>query len=511
MMPFRSRAKVCSAGRRAGLFGAGRLLFCLWLAQEIGAAQTAGSFSSQVLAPAYRADRILIQPKAGASLAALAFFHSALKSEVLQTFEGIGGLQVLRVPEGESVQSLIARYQQSNLVEFAEPDYTGRVFATPDDPKYLDGTLWGLNNAGQKGGTADADIDAPEAWDVLTSASNIVVAVLDTGVRYTHEDLAANMWMNPTDGYHGTNALAGNNDPSDDSGHGTMIAGILGAAGNNGKGVAGVAWRVQIMACKCFDNFGRGDVSAAVACLDYARANGARIINASWGFTNSLALSNAFYTVRNAAGIIVVAAAGNSSADIDVTPTYPASYDFDNVISVTYTTRNDALGTNSNYGATSVDLAAPGEQIYSTFGATDSFYFSNTGSSFAAPYVTGALALMLAKYPAESYQQIIARVLNATDPLPSLAGKCVTGGRLNLRKALSPPISLAALSSAGGGPFQLRVSADPGRTCVIEVATYLTNWSRIFTNTSSANGTFDFTDDTSVDSAQRFYRAVSSP
>src|SRR5437667_14080 len=409
MMPFRSRAKMCSAGRCAGLFVAGRLLFCLWLAQVISAAQTAGSFSSQVLAPAYRADRILIQPKAAASLAALAFFHSALKSEVLQTFEGIGGLQVLRVPEGESVQSLIARYQQSNLVEFAEPDYTGRVFATPDDPKYLDGTLWGLNNAGQKGGTADADIDAPEAWDVLTSASNIVVAVLDTGVRYTHEDLAANMWVNPTDGSHGTNAIAGSNDPSDDSGH------------------------------------------------------------------------------------------------IDVTPTYPASYDFDNVISVTYTTRNDALGTNSNYGATSVDLAAPGEQIYSTFGATDSFYFSNTGSSFAAPYVTGALALMLAKYPAESYQQIIARVLNATDPLPSLAGKCVTGGRLNLRKALSPPISLTALSSAGSVPFQLRVSADPGRSCVIEVTTYLTNWSRLFTNTSSANGTFDFTDDTSVDSAQRFY------
>src|SRR5947208_4650195 len=149
MMPFRSRAKVCSAGRRAGLFGAGRLLFCLWLAPEIGAAQTAGSFSSPVLAPAYRADRILIQPKPGASLVALAFFHSAQKSEVLQTFEGIGGLQILRVPEGETVQSLIARYQQSGLVEFAEPDYTGRVFATPDDPKYLEGTLWGMHYPGQ--------------------------------------------------------------------------------------------------------------------------------------------------------------------------------------------------------------------------------------------------------------------------------------------------------------------------------------------------------------------------
>src|SRR2546427_697823 len=134
----------------------------------------------------------------------------------------------------------------------------------------------------------------------------------------------------------------------------------------------------------------------------------------------------------------MVPPAGNSSADFDATPTYPFNLEFDNVLLVAYTTHHVSLGTNSNFAAANVDLAAPGEQIYSTFGATDSFYFSNTGSSFAAPYVTGALALMLAKYPAESYQQIIARVLSATDPLPSLAGKCVTGGRLNLRKALSP-------------------------------------------------------------------------
>src|SRR5439155_927608 len=158
--------------------------------------------------------------------------------------------QVLSVPEGETVPGLIAKYQRSGLVEFAEPDYTARVFATPNDPKFLDGTLWGLNNLGQNGGTADADIDAPEGWDVLTSASNIVVAVLDTGVRYTHEDRAANMWVNPNGGGHGTNALDGTNDPSDENGtgHGTLVAGILGAVGNNGKGVTGVAWQVQIMA-----------------------------------------------------------------------------------------------------------------------------------------------------------------------------------------------------------------------------------------------------------------------
>ena len=502
-------SKLSVARRHGGVIAADRVLFFLWLTQVAGFAQTPATLSSQISPPPYREDRILVQPKARVDLAALADFHAAQKSEVLQTFERIGRLQVLSVPEGETVPGLIAKYQRSGLVEFAEPDYTARVFAAPNDPKFLDGTLWGLNNLGQNGGTADADIDAPEGWDVLTSASNIVVAVLDTGVRYTHEDLAANMWVNPNGGAHGTNALDGTNDPSDENGtgHGTLVAGILGAVGNNGKGVTGVAWQVQIMACKCFNNFGVGTISSAVACLDYARANGARIINASWGFTNSVALSNAFYSVREA-GLIVVAAAGNASTNIDVAPTYPASYDFDNVVSVAYTTRNDALATDSNYGPTNVDLAAPGEQIYSTWAPSDTFYFSNTGSSFAAPYVTGALALMLAKYPTETHQQIIARLLNATDPLPSLAGKCVTGGRLNLRKALSPPISLTATPPVGGGPFQLRVSAGPSRTCVVQFSANLTAWSPIFTNTTSASGTFDFTDDQPTGPTPRFFRAV---
>jgi subtilisin family serine protease len=491
-------------------FAAVRVLNCLWLAQFSGFAQSPNTLPRAVSVPAHRVDRILIQPKARVSPVALSSLHSALKVEVLRTFESIGHLQVLRVPDGETVPGIIARYQRSGLVEFAEPDFTGRVFATPNDPKFMDGTLWGLNNTGQNSGTVDADVDAPEAWDVLTSASNVVVAVLDTGVRYTHEDLAANMWVNPNGGGHGTNALAGTSDPSDDSGHGTSIAGILGAVGNNGKGVTGVSWQVQIMACKCFDNFGVGNVSSVVACLDYARVNGARIINASWGFTNSLALSNAFSSVRNA-GIIVVAAAGNVSANIDDNPTYPASYDFDNVVSVAYTTRNDSLGANSNYGARSVDLAAPGEQIYSTFGATDSFYFSNTGSSFAAPYVTGAFSLVLAKYPAETHQQIIARVLNGTDPLPALTGKCVTGGRLNLRKALSPPISLTIVPSSFDVPLQVRVSAGPDRTCVVESSSNLTSWSSIVTNTTSATGTFDFIDDQPASSAPRFFRAGSDP
>ena len=156
------------------------------------------SASAQPTQPAYREDRILIMPKTGINQTALANFHLARKGEVLRTFDGIGHLQVLRVPQGETVSSLISQYQKSGLVEFAEPDYLGHIAATPNDPAYTNHMLWGLDK-----------ISAPAAWDVLTSASNIVVAVLDTGVRYTHEDLASNMWVNPNDGSHVWNVIAG--------------------------------------------------------------------------------------------------------------------------------------------------------------------------------------------------------------------------------------------------------------------------------------------------------------
>jgi len=164
----------------------------------------------------------------------------------------------------------------------------------PDDPEYINGTLWGFNNTGQNGGVADADIDAPEGWDILNSASDVIVAVIDSGIHYTHEDLAENMWVNPgeipgnrqdddgngfIDDVHGINVLTGSGDPRDDYGHGTHIAGIIGAVGNNGKGVVGVAWRVRLMACKFLDQTGNGSVSDAVQCIDYARGKGARIIN----------------------------------------------------------------------------------------------------------------------------------------------------------------------------------------------------------------------------------------
>lgn len=467
-------------------------------------AASAAVSAADTFSPPYAGDRILIQPKAGVTAQALAPLQAADQSKVLRTFKRLGGLQVVSVPAGQTVERLIARYQQSGLVEYAEPDYIYHLDLTPNDPAYTNGTTWGPNK-----------IEAPAAWDVRASAGNIVIAVLDSGVRYTHEDLASNMWANATDGSHGWNALAWNTDPNDDSGsaHGTQMAGVLGAVGNNGKGLAGVAWRVQIMACKCFNSQDSGTNSDIITCIEFAREHGARIINASWsGPSPSCSLSNAIYDARSA-GIILVTSAGNAypTVNVDNTPWYPAAYNLDNILTVAYTGSSDSLGFLSNYGATNVDLAAPGEQIYSTYNSSDTAYFGfYSGTSFAAAYVSGALALLLAQYPADSYQQIIARLLNATDPVPALTGKCRTGGRLNLRKAL-PPIRLTATLAGAGGPFQLQVAAISNLSCIIQVSTNFMSWTPIFTNITSAAGTFDFADYAPTNLAQRYYRAMASP
>lgn len=486
-----------------------RLALCLLTLVMAGLARGAGALAE------YRMDQILVMPVAAVAPSRLARFHLEQRARVLHTFGDSGGLQVIAVPAGETVTALIEKYRSSGLVQFAEPDYIRHIdLTTPNDPKFVDGTLWGLENDGQTGGIAHADIAAPQAWDVLTSASNIVVAVLDTGIRYTHEDLASNMWVNPTDGGHGTNSFAGTNDPNDDEGHGTLMAGVIGAVGNNGKGIVGVAWKVQLMACKCFNNAGTSTDSALVAAIEYARLNGAQVINASFDSINfGLALSNALYRA-SLAGILVVASSGNNSSDIDATPHYPACFGIDNIVSVGYTTRTDALGQYSNFGATNVDLAAPGAGIYSSFYTSDSAYLGGDtleGTSYAAAYVSGALALILTKYPGEPYQDTIVRLLNGTDPVPALAGKCVTGGRLNLVKALTPPIRLSSVPSVAPGLVRFRVASSPARVCVIQSSTDLRAWSPVLTNITSGTGMFDFTNTPLPNSTPHFYRAVDSP
>jgi PKD repeat protein len=412
----------------------------------------------------FRMDRVLVKPKPGVDLSSL---NLSLGVSVLNVFPAFGNWQVVKTPGHLTPSTLIQSYKASGQVQYAERDYylealqTPPVLNDPNDPHYANGDLWSLKNIGQNNGTAGADIRASVAWDTITSASGVIVAVPDTGVRYTHEDLAANMWVNPADGSHGINTVAGNTDPNDDYGHGTHVSGTIGAVGDNGLGVVGVCWRVQIMALKFLDSTGNGTTSDAMVCMDYARTHDAKVVNASWGatFFTSQALHDAVAGLRDA-NIVFVAAAGNSSANNDTTPLYPASYrDLDNVVAVAATDRNDQLADFSDYGANTVDLAAPGTPILSCWNGSDSDYQDDDGTSMACAHVAGAVALLRAYYPNENYRRIIQRILSNTDPLPSLAGKTITGGRLNLAKALgvaSPPALKAGFTetpASGAAPL----------------------------------------------------------
>lgn len=358
-------------------------------------------------------------------------------------------MRLVQIDASEALEETIQRYRRSGLVEFAEPDYLLRSTAIPNDPHFSSGMQWSLRN-----GTTGRDISATAGWDVIQQAPNVIVAVVDSGIRYTHEDLAANMWRNPgevagngvddddnglIDDVFGINAVNGTGNPMDDADHGTHVAGIIGAAGNNGKGIAGVAWGVKLMACKFLDSDGYGYTSDAVEAVDYARRMGAHVINGSFGGEEySAALFSALQNARSA-GIIFVAAAGNEQLNTDIVPMYPASYGLDNIIVVGGSTKSDTFDSSySNYGQTSVDLFAPGTGIYSTWGSSDTAYQSSTGTSMAAPHVAGAAALMKARFTNLTSAQIVARIHAAVDVSSSFTGRCKTGGRFNLSKALGP-------------------------------------------------------------------------
>ncbi|MDB6165173.1 MAG: Subtilase family protein [Lacunisphaera sp.] len=436
---------------------------CLPLAAAVPSSASSGKGSEAVQPAGSADDRVLVRVKDGQDLTAL---HRQLGTRGRKLFRratrGRGpDLEVVELPRGRR-EEVLAALRASGLVEYAEPDYRMKALVEPNDFRFYDGSQWNLKNTGINGGTVGADIDAPAAWDLRNSAAGVIVAVVDTGVRLTHEDLRGNLWTNPGetgtdaaghnkatngidddgDGYiddvHGINAITGSGNPTDDYGHGTHVAGIIGATGNNSVGITGVAWRVQLMALKALDATGQGTISDAIECLDYARAHGAKIVNASWGsyqFT-SQALRDAITNLRDA-GIIFVAACGNSSADNDANPLYPASYEFDNIISVAASTRTDQAASFTDWGHTTVDLAAPGAAVFSTWNGADNDYRYNDGTSMAAPHVAGAAALIWALNPALTYRQVIAAILTNTDPLPDFAGKTVTGGRLNLALALS--------------------------------------------------------------------------
>lgn len=371
-------------------------------------------------------------------------------------------LSVIDLPRGVSVAEAVESYESSPEVEYAEPDYLLYAQEQPNDPDFS--KMYNLKNTGQYRGTIDSDIDATEAWDATTGDPGTTVAVIDSGVDINHPDLRSNIWTNHdeipdnavdddkngyVDDVHGwdfVNNDAGLFDGSGD-GHGTHVAGIIAAEGNNLVGVTGINWRAEIMPLKFMYN-GKGTVSDAVKALNYAVAEGARISNNSYGWYDNCSgcfarsLRDAI-AAANQRGHLFVAAAGNgfddyAGDDNDQLPFYPANYAIPNIVSVAATNQQDTLTSFSNYGANTVDLGAPGKTILST--VPGGGYGYGEGTSMAAPHVAGAAALILSHEPGLGADAVKARLLASVDKEPALEGKLVSGGRLNVAKALGIPI-----------------------------------------------------------------------
>jgi thermitase len=376
-------------------------------------------------------------------------------------YENIAGLTTIEDEDGLDAQQVASEYESlKDVVEYAEPVVT--VSIEHDEPggakhKHANdvrfGEQWSLQNPGQNDGKAGADIGVLRAWFKTTGSSKVVVAVLDSGVDYTHFDLMHNIWVRPADmapytddelgefnDLHGFNATDRWTDPMDDNGHGTHCAGIIGAEGNNGVGIAGINWNVEIMPLKFLSSTGSGSTKDAIEAINYVidrkhKGVNVRIISASWGSPQrSRALRDAIKKAGDE-GILFVAAAGNSSDDSDKRPHFPAGYsDLPNVISVAATDRNDQLASFSNYGAKSVQIAAPGKEILSTW-LNGEFYVAS-GTSMATPEVAGVAALVLSSNPKMSVKELRDRLFNTVDKLDSLKGKVSTGGRINAAKAV---------------------------------------------------------------------------
>ncbi len=414
---------------------------------------------------------VLVKFRAGVSFDEIKKLAAKNNDRVEDVIESVKGLITIDDLDNADAATVAEQYgKMTDLVIYAEPnyeinledpaeDYTPRDllerktdddYTSPNDPMFND--QWALNNTGQSGGKSESDLRAVKAWLKTTGSSDVVVAVLDTGVDYTHPDLISNIWFRPDnvpqysddelgtfDDYHGFNAAENSGDPMDDNGHGTHCAGIIGAEGDNDKGIAGINWKVEIMPLKFLGRSGNGSTKDAIEAINYAidrKRNGVnlKVISASWGSTM---YSKALEDVIRAAGeegILFVAAAGNSSTDNDNRPHYPSNYDLPNVISVAASDHNDELASFSNFGIKTVHIAAPGRDILSTW-LGDS-YREASGTSMATPYVSGVAALVLASQPDMTLEQLRAKLLKSVDKVDSMSDKIESGGRLNAEKAL---------------------------------------------------------------------------
>lgn len=388
-----------------------------------------------------------------------------------------GKMLQLQLPEGMSTAQALALMADDPSVEYVVPNHiyqmeepiegsaaggeTGKAGEGQKMPNDLKSELWGMNNNGQNGGTVNADIDAPEAWNHTTglpNGSGPVIAIIDTGADINHPDLVNNIWTNPgeiagdgidndgngvIDDVHGYNAFYNNGDVSDHSSHGTHVAGTIAAEGNNGQGVVGVNWQATIMPVRIFNDQGSTDAASIIRGINYASTMGARLTSNSWGGGGA---NEAIKEAFQQSSALHIMSAGNSGTNNDVHPHYPSDYEMDNNICVAATDRNDQLANFSCYGEKNVDIAAPGVDILST--VPGGGYKSYSGTSMATPHVTGAAGLLLAQDPTMSNDEIKARLLGGAEKIPSLAGKVATGARLNVNNALTMEYNQAGTHKA---------------------------------------------------------------
>jgi subtilisin family serine protease len=497
----------------------------------------------------YREGELLVKFRGGAVAASSLKTHQALGATSLRRYALVPNLEHVRLPSGLSVRDAVIKYMADPNVEYAEPNYIRHISMVPNDSLYSQ--QWALPK-----------INAPQAWDISTGSSTVIVAVIDTGIDFTHPDLAQNIWTNPgescTDGidHDGngfindcrgwdfttcakfdqttfnctTQKLPGNN-VMDNNGHGTHVSGIAGAVGNNGTGVAGVMWNVKLMALKMLNADGDGSIGDEVAAIDYAvtmKKRGVNIgaMNASFSGPDFSQAEFDAISLANSAGILLAAAAGNGDQrgigtdnDNALTPNYPANYSnpgdpniislhlaaLPNIISVAATDQSDRLASFSNFGLNSVHVAAPGVSILSTY--LPSPYDFLSGTSMSTPFVSGLAGLLYSYYTNFTYSQIRGTILRYVDALPTLNGKIMTGGRINAYKALSSLLTPGNLSASASSATQVALTWTDNATgedgYKVEKRIGGGSFSQI--TTLAANSTA-FTDSSAADGTTSAYR-----
>jgi subtilisin family serine protease len=500
------------------------------------------------------AGQVLVQFKANANDAEIAEalkqnglrLHKRIHTKPMQA-KGHRGLDLLAsdLPVEQAVQKL----QQHPTVEFAEPNWVFTHQEIANDPYFTAGYMWGLYGDS----TVPANLygsQASKAWAAgYTGTNTVYVGIIDEGVQWQHPDLAGNVWNNPfdpvdgidndrndfVDDVHGWDFYSWNNTVYDSAGddHGTHVAGTIGATGANGLGVAGVNWNVRMIPAKFLSSDG-GTVADAIEAIDYMvdlkARHGLNIValNNSWaGGGYSQALHDAI--IRTAkAGILFVAAAGNGDSEgrglnNDKVPSYPSNYNttkgtstataasYNAVIAVAAIDNSGNLATFSNFGALTVHIGAPGVNVLSTVPTGGYAYYS--GTSMAAPHVTGAVALYASTHPAAKAVDIRNALLNSATPTPSLVTKTTTGARLNLSTVILPPINPATLPAKLKQPrrdtngLQFTLEGVVNQVYDIQVSIDFKAWSTLMTVTNTT-GAMTITDPQSPSATSRFYRAV---